>query len=134
MISDMVATIATYPSVTAIVSSRIYPEPLPQSPTLPALTWSQVSSVRVRALNDGPTGKARARITISCWANTSKSAWALADAVRQSMDGFQGWWRDTFIGSVALDNEFGIFEGEAGVPNVGMYRVVQDYIISHSET
>jgi hypothetical protein len=133
MIADMVATVNTYTAVTTIVGTRIYSEPLPQAATLPALSWGQVSSVRVRALNDGPTGKARTRISFSCWATTAKGAHALADALRQSMDGFQGWWRDTFVGSVTLDNEFGLFEGEAGVPNVGIYRVVQDYIISHSE-
>lgn len=131
MLTDLVATIATYSSVTALVSTRVFPETLPQATTLPALTYSQVSAVRVRD-HTGPAGKSRHRVSINCWASTYAGARALADAVRQNMDGFQGWWRDTFVGSVALVNEFDLFEEEAGV--TGIYRVVQDYIVSHLET
>lgn len=133
MLTDMVATIQGTSAISTLVSSRVYPSLLPQSPTLPALTYGQVSAVRVRDLT-GPAGKSRHRISISCWASTYAGARALADAVRQSIDGFQGWWRDTFVGSVTLDNEFDLHEEGAGPVDVGVHRVVQDYIISHLET
>lgn len=133
MLTDLVATIATYSTVTTLVSTRIFPEPLPQASSLPAITYSQVSAVRVRDLT-GPGGKSRHRISISCWGNTYAQVRALADALRQNVDGFQGWWRDTFVGSVKLENELDLFEESTGVANVGTYRVVQDYIISHLET
>jgi hypothetical protein len=132
MLTDLVQKLNTFTAVTTLVSTRVYPEPLPQAPTLPALTYNQVSAVRVRDLT-GPAGKSRHRVSISCWATTYAGARALADAVRQSIDGFQGTWQDTQVGSVTLDNEFDLFEEGAGRPEVGIHRVVQDYIISHLE-
>jgi hypothetical protein len=133
MVTDLVQYINTISAVTTLVSTRVYPDILPQSPTLPAITYSQVSAVRVRDLT-GPAGKSRHRISIHCWATTHAGARAVADALRQGIDGFQGWWQDTFVGSVTLENEFDLHEEEAGLVNVGIYRVVQDYIISHLES
>lgn len=133
MLQDMVATLEAASAVNTLVSGRIYPRRLPQNPTLPAITYQQVSAVRVRDLT-GPAGKSRHRISINCWASTTAGAHALAQAVRQSIDGFQGWWRDTFVGSVNLDNEFDLDEEGAGLVDVGYPRVVQDYIISHMES
>src|SRR5262245_56770647 len=133
MLQDFVATINTISAVTTLVSTRVYPEPLPQNSTLPALTYNQISAVRVRDFT-GPACKSRHRISVSCWGSTYASARAVADALRQNIDGFQGWWRDTFVGSVDLSNEFDLHEEFAGPVDVGIYRVVQDYIISHLET
>lgn len=134
MITDLVARLTGSTSVSAIVVDRVYPQKLPQAPTLPAITYNLVSAVRVRDL-EGPAGKSRHRISINCWGNTYASVRGLADAVRRELDGYgSGYMRDTFIGSITLDNEIDLFEEDAGRQNVGIYRVVQDYIISHLET
>jgi len=134
MLTDLVAKLAAESTVTAIVSTRIYPQILPQAPTFPAITYNQVSALRVRDL-EGPAGKSRHRISINCWALTYSAARGLADAVRRSIDGYgSSFMSDTWVGSVTLDNEMDLFEEDAGRPNVGIYRVVQDYIISHLET
>jgi len=131
MLADFVAFLGNAPAVSAIVSSRIYPQLLPQNPTYPAITYNQVSAVRVHVLA-GAGGKARRRISVNCWATTAKAAEALADAVRRSLDGFYGSMRDTNVGSTRIDNEIAFFEEEAGT--TGIYRVVQDYIVGHLET
>jgi RNase P/RNase MRP subunit POP5 len=117
-------------AVTALVGQRVYPEQLPQKPTLPAITYSQVSAVRVRDLS-GPAGKARRRISFSCWATTHDMAHQVADALRQSIDPFYGDMHGASIHSIILENEFDLFEEETGT--VGLYRVIQDYIIAHLE-
>jgi hypothetical protein len=130
MLADLVSFLEEAPAISAIVEDRIYPQILPQRSTLPAITYNQVSAVRVEDLS-GPAGKARRRISINCWAATDTGAEALADAVRQSLNGFHGWMRDTKIGSTRLDEEVYLFEQDAGT--VGIYRVVQDFIIAHLE-
>lgn len=131
MITEMVTWLGSQSALTALVSTRIYPEPLPQKGTLPAITYGQVSAVRVRDLS-GPAYKSRTRVSFSCWATTHLAAHQLARVLRQTLDDFYGTsWADVLVGSIRLDNEFDLFEEEAGV--VGIYRVVQDYIIAHSE-
>jgi len=131
MIAEMLIWLNAQTAVSSIVGSRIYPEKLPQKPTLPALSYSQVSAVRVRDLS-GPAYKARRRISFSCWATTHAGAHALAEALRQTLDDFYGTsWGDVEVGHISLDNEFDLFEEEAGT--VGLYRVVQDYIVAHLE-
>ena len=130
MLSDLVSFLGQQSAITSIVSTRVYPVRLPQKPTLPALSYTQISAVRVKDLS-GPAGKARRRIQIDSWATTAKGARDLADAVRQAVEPFYGSWADTEVGSISLDNEFETFEEEAGT--VGLYRVMQDYIVAHLE-
>jgi len=105
-----------------LVSSRVYPLQLPQKPMLPAITYQQVSAVRVRNLR-GRAGKVRLWVTINCWADTQLAAHNLADSVKALLD--------TTDTERVLDNEFDLFEFDAGVS--GIYRVVQDYIIATAE-
>ena len=114
-------------TIAGIVEERVYPNILPQPATLPALTFAQVSGVRVRDLS-GPTGRARPRVTVNSWASTYSAVRALADAVRRRLDGYAGPLTTVVIGSSALDNEFDIYEQDLKI-----HRVMQDYIISHTE-
>jgi len=133
MITDLVDFLEESATVSSLVSDRIYPQILPQAATFPAITYNQVSGVRVSNLSEGPAGKCRRRITINLWAETELAAYALADAVRQSLNGYDGSMgaTGTVVGSTRLDNEFATFEQDAGT--VGIYRVIQDYIIAYLE-
>lgn len=124
---DLKAFLETDTTIGALVDDRCYPQVLPQKPTLPAIVYSQASGVRVYDLG-GADGKARLRVTVHSWATTHAGAHALADAVRARLSGFYGWMRDSKIGSVILDNEFDLNDEEAGT--VGLFRVVQDYIVA----
>ena len=131
MIPEMIAWLNAQPAISAIIPSRLYAERLPQKPTLPAMTYSLISAVRVRDLS-GPAYKSRSRVSFSCWATTQQGAYELARALRRTLDPFYGTsWADVVVSSVSIDNEFSFFEEEAGT--VGLYRVVQDYIIAHLE-
>lgn len=130
MLSELRSYLLADPAVTALVGQRMHPESLPQNVTYPALSFAQVSAVRERDLC-GPAGFAHPRVTINSWAETYAVAHQLATAVRQALDGFHG---EAFvpagvrIGSVRIDNEL-----DGDEPEIGLYRVLQDYIISHSE-
>lgn len=53
--------------VTALVSTRVYVDYLPQSPTLPAISIHPVSQIPNKTVDKGST----ARIQVSCWSNPS---------------------------------------------------------------
>jgi hypothetical protein len=109
-------------SLASLVSSRVYPQILPQNPTLPAITYQQVSAERVRNML-GRGGKVRLRITVNSWADTELAAHTLADSVKNLLD--------VPNAQIVLENEFETFEAEGGV--TGIYRVAQDYLIATME-
>jgi hypothetical protein len=122
------AFLLAQPSIAALVGTRIYPQVLPQKPAYPAITYAQVSGIRVRGL-DGPTGRARPRIAVNSWGASHREMDAVASAVRAALDGYAGPMGDLVVDSAVLDNEIEFFEEDAGV-----HRKLQDYIISHEET
>lgn len=133
MISDLVAFLGSQAAITGLVSTRIYPLPLPQKATLPSLTYTLVSATRTYSLDLVATDlhKARSRVQIDSWAETEKGAHQLARAVRLALSGFYGSMAGTQVHFIQLDDERDMFESQAGV--VGLYRVIQDHIISHLE-
>jgi Protein of unknown function (DUF3168) len=130
MLSDLVAFLAGTSAISSLISSRIYPDIPPQHATFPALSYNQVSRAGAYVLA-GDIHKARSRIQIDSWAATRNESLQLADAVRSRMSGFFGSMSGTQVHFVTLDNQFFLFDEEAGV--TGIYRVVQDYMISHLE-
>lgn len=131
LVIDLTAFLKADPTIAAAVGGRVFPNIVPQGSTFPALSYNQVSGVRLYDINDGPTGRAMPRITINSWAERYLAVRQLADAVRQRLNGFRGVTGSTFISRITLDNEFDTFEEEAG--QSGIHRVVQDYIISFVE-
>lgn len=120
------ARLAANGTISGLVSTRIYPLILPKSPTMPALVYHKVSGPRVHDL-DGASGRALPRIQIDSWADTYTGAQALAAAVRGSLDGYNGL-LTTIRATFKLDNEIDDYEEDTK-----LYRVIQDYIISHTE-
>jgi hypothetical protein len=130
MQEDLVAFLGGTAAISNLVSTRIYPFPPPQNGTLPAITYGLISSTRTYDLVSD-LNKVRARVQIDCWGSTKRSAYQVAAAVRNRLSGFYGSMSGTQVHFIMLDTERDLYEEEAGV--VGLFRVVQDYIISHLE-
>ncbi len=82
-IAELVYTqLAADAGVSALVSTRIYPRRLPQSPSMPAVTYQRVSS----APKMGTTNVRRSRYQLNCWDLTPDGAQALADAAKAAME------------------------------------------------
>lgn len=54
------------PSISALVSDRIYPVLIPENPTMPCITWQIVGGMSKPTLDT--TGSQKVRIQIDCWA------------------------------------------------------------------
>jgi len=115
-------------TVSGLVSTRIYPVKLPQSPDMPAITYSRVSGPRIQTIA-GPSGLAYPRVQVDSWASTYTGIKTLADAVRQALDGYSGTIASIRIGGIMMDGELDLYE-----PGVEEYRVTQDYIVWYDET
>ncbi len=122
--------------VAALVADRIYPAPAPQGAVMPFVTWQRISGLRVQSLG-GPSGLAQPTIQLDCWAETGTrnetgdgygQAKALAQAVRQALDGKTGILLDGMRSAILLLDERDLFEGEARTVRVSM-----DFRIWHEE-
>lgn len=80
--------------LTAHVGDRVYPLLLPQSPTLPAITYTRVGTARGYN-NDGPDGAAEPSFQISVWTPDLLTAATVAGHARAALHGA---WNATVAG------------------------------------
>lgn len=82
-VAELVYTqLAADAGVSALVGTRIYPRRLPQSPTVPAITYQRISS----GPQLGTTSLRRSRYQLNCWDLTPDGVQALADVVKGALE------------------------------------------------
>lgn len=114
--------------VTDLVSTRVYPPPRPQNPTLPLITYEQNSAKRGYVMGN-QTGIVDAWFTITAWASSNTGARALADAIRLALSNFSG-----TVDSVVIDH-VEITDETDGYDPVTEYQYIdQEYWFSYRET
>lgn len=113
--------------VTALAGTRIYPLLIPQEAALPALAYQRISGRRTMA-HDGPITLTRARVQITCVAETYSQAKSLAAAVQAALDGYRGTVGSHAILHAFLDNDLDEYGETTELP-----AVRQDYLILYKE-
>jgi hypothetical protein len=124
--------------VLALVSTRIYPDVLPQGYTVAsggALTYTIIDTVHDHLIN-GLSGIARSRIEFAAFSGTRSGANAIAEAVRVSgLVGTTGLVGGVFFESVRLEEGVQTLDER---PTDGSqehrYITVFDYLIAYQET
>lgn len=114
-------------AVAALVGTRMHARMLPQTPTLPALTYFRVDTRRLHDM-DGPDGLPRPRMQVTSWATTPAGAYELAAAVRQRLDGYKGTW-----GTLTISSCLCVGERDLDDPDAARNGVAQDYMIQFVE-
>lgn len=113
--------------VAALVGTRMYPQHLPQNPTLPALVYQRIDTRRLHDM-DGPDQLPRPRIQIAAWASSAATAWETVDAVRRRLDGYRG-----AMGVIDVQSCLCVGERDVDDPDTGRTGVEQDYHIQFRE-
>ena len=90
-------------AVSALISTRIYPETLPQEPTLPALKYDIISIQRQHLIDF-----ATAYIQYTSVATTHLGARALADAVRKALQREKRVISGIEVTQISVDDEQGV--------------------------
>ena len=135
---DIGATIRTHTladaTVSGLVSTRMYSDVLPQSVTLPAITYNLPDTIPNEHLA-GIVDMSRARIQIDCYATTRTVANSLADAVRLQLETYRGTVGSQFINNITMPT------GESyrfDVPEAGTdrrrYITSQDFFVFYRTT
>lgn len=122
----------------AIVSTRIYPDKLPQNVTYPALRYQRISTARAqyRVLDRSSQNKAtrqEPRMQVDCYAVTRSAANALAVAVRSDLDGYSGTSASLTIDRSYVEEEDASLEEGVGDGQADIYRTRLDFLITHQE-
>jgi hypothetical protein len=104
-------------------ASRVYPLILPQSPTFPAVTYQQISAVRMHAMGqDSPL--VRVRVQVDSWGKTYAEARTLAAEVEARLKRHSGQYGAVKVHDVLLDNELELYDSDTQTR-----RVSQDYTL-----
>ena len=103
-IETLLILVPAMPLLAALVTARIYPIYLPESATLPAITYQIISKSDVNTA-DGPVGLVTQRIQFTCFATTYIDAIALATAVRAAIGGYSGTTGSIVFRSILLTDQ-----------------------------
>jgi hypothetical protein len=131
--AGLVTKLTTTAGLTALISTRVYLERIPQGGTLPCLTYQRISTPRVLTHDtSGSAGTAYPRFQFDAWAATYLSAKAITDALRAALNGFKGTitsGADTVVVQAAL------IDTETSAPDLeaDLARVRSEYVIWHVE-
>lgn len=120
--------LAAFAGLTALVSTRIYPDVMPDTPTYPAVTYQLTSSKTEKgALTDPPLCQATFQIT--AWAKSRVDARKIADQIRAALDRL----RAVTVSGVTVNDCF--FEGDVDLIDfeTRTYYVPADYRIFFRE-
>lgn len=108
-------------TVSALVATRVYPQVLPQSPTLPAVVYNVLSDTPSDDIS-GNAGLFKAEIQFDCFATTQLAAEALDEKIRLSLQGYRGTHLSVEIRGIYFN--LGLDNFEAEVLN---YRKISRY-------
>ena len=123
-------------TVAGLVVARVFPVVIPQGTLFPAVAYQETVALRFTSL-DGPTGLAQWRMSFAAFAETYQAVKDVGDAVRKRFDGKKNFvFGSTTFGAIKLEGEIDGFEQEAGseASSPGLHRVVQDYLITFTES
>ena len=119
--------------VTALVSTRIYPDQGPQKPTDPYITFRVVSERHEHHMT-AAAGGVFARVQIDCWSRTSEDAAAVGEAVRNALQGWTGTAGSVAVKLSHLANRFSMPAGPSDGSDAAWHRATLDFLMGHTET
>jgi hypothetical protein len=125
--SALVAYLRADSGLNALINGRVHPGRLSSPGEYPALVYQRISTVR-RAGYDGRMPLVEARFQFDAWADRQASARQVAQTLTDALLGFNGEMGGYTVQVPRQSNDMDMFEDDAG-----LYRVMTEFIIWHSE-
>lgn len=121
------ARLSTFPGLTALVATRVYPVEAPQETARPYVVFLTVSTQRLNHLG-GPSEVAQARVQIDAYATGYAAAVAIAAQIRAALEKLSGVWGGVVVlGALSLDAR----ESYEDAANPPLYRISHDFSVWH---
>jgi hypothetical protein len=100
--------------LTAMISDRLYPLRLPESPTLPAVVYQEISCVPTYS-QDGYSEVEQTRMQLTCWSTTLLEALQIRQILKRALGGFRGVMGSEEVGAVFIEAGRSDIDGETGL-------------------
>lgn len=130
MIYDALYTIlAAATDLTALVSTRIYPDKAPQHATAPYVVFQRVSGTHLES-HQGSSGLAMPRFQFDAWAPQRSAAENVGKQIRLALQGYSNLSpvSGTIIQAILAEGHGGGYDDKTE-----LFRHRQDYFIHHGE-
>lgn len=125
--SEIYSRLTGFAGLTALVSSRIYPNLAPQKVAFPYVTYRRVSSVRESGMGDD-IGIVSARFQFDVFSDTYLSARNALEQVRQALQRWRAPSGNPEIIDSLIENDLDTFE-----PDPLVHHVLLDALIYYRE-
>lgn len=119
--------------LTGVVDVAVYPDHIPQTATLPCISYWLVSRVHVHNL-DGAAGVAQARIQIDVWSHSKTEADRYAKDLRIALDGYRGTMTDVDVMGVVYEDRNVFYEAPEDGSDFGTFHIALDFIFHYRVT
>lgn len=128
----IVYQLKNHAGLNALISGRVYPLRLPQSATLPAVTYQRVSTPRELTHDQASGGLAMPRFQFTVIAENFDTAKGIVAQLRAALNGFKGTFGSggstVSVYASLSDNEVDQYD-----PVSGQWWTFADYFIHHAE-
>lgn len=114
--------------LSALVSTRIYPNVAPQNVTVPFVTYRRVSAVRESGFGED-IGIVTSRFQLDMYAATYSGVRAIAEQVRAALQRYRASGTDPEVIDTFIENELETFDAEPAL----LHRAVTDIQIHYRE-
>lgn len=121
----IVSKLEAHSGLAALVGTRVYSAPLPQRPTLPAVTYQRISTAPFQTRDSAEADYERPRFQFDVWANSQASRVAVASALRGALATIQQS-SNPRVDVTLLQDAQEFYEAESG-----RYRTILDAFIWH---
>jgi hypothetical protein len=122
--------LSTDSGISALISTRVYPEVAPQSASAPFLVYQRITTQRIHTMS-ADQGFVMATMQFTVWDNTITSARSVSEAVRaalQNHSGLTGGVGGVTINATLMENEINLYDEKTK-----SFGVAQEYNIFYYE-
>ena len=120
---SLVDILTGHAGLSALISDRVEPAPLAQGSSLPAITYTRVSTMAVHA-HSGNVGLKRTRMQFDVWASSAASASAVVAQLEDALQHYRGTVAGVRIGAARTGMDLQRYS-----PETDDYRRIVDFYI-----
>lgn len=121
----IVSELKAHSGLAALVGTRVYPSPLPQRPTLPAVTYQRISTLPIQSRDSAAAGFERTRFQFDVWASDVSGRSSVATELRNALATIRQA-SNPRVDVTLLQDARDFYEADSG-----RYRAVLDAFIWH---
>lgn len=90
--STVYSALSGHAPLVALVSTRIYPDAMPEKTIYPAVVYSRSATEPIRTIHGSIVASAFIDLSVSCWGKTRTQADAVADAAIDALEAAKQNW------------------------------------------